>query len=86
MLILLVGLLPLLLACGTAPAASQAAEPADFESAVSNETEVHPEGDDGHDHGHLEPSEISGDMQVVVVPTELVVGPDRFAVGLFDAN
>ena len=83
LLILLTGLLPLLLACGAAPA-SQAADPADFEQAAANQTEVHQDGDDGHDHGHLEPGEISGEMQVVVVPTELVVGPDRFAVGLFD--
>lgn len=83
-LVTMIGLAALLLACGTGPTVDQAVNPVDFEQAASSQTEIHQNSADSHDHGHLEPGEITGQLKVVMVPTELVVGPDRFAVGLFN--
>ncbi|MFQ5399512.1 MAG: TlpA family protein disulfide reductase [Anaerolineae bacterium] len=68
----------ILTACGGKSAAGAGGE---FVTPSSNQTELHQ--DDGHEHVHIEPSEATGQMEVVVVPSELVVGPNRFAVGLF---
>jgi hypothetical protein len=57
----------------------------DFNAPLPNRTETHADHD-GHEHQHLDPSQITDEMQVVLVPSELVVGPNRFAVGLFDAE
>src|SRR5688572_25682151 len=53
------------------------------------EGEAHAEarhGDEGHDHTHLDPALATAEMGVALVPSELVVGLNRFAVGLFDAD
>ena len=42
------------------------------------------EAGDGHEH--VDTSQATGQLEAVVVPTELVVGLNRFAVGLFDAE
>ena len=34
----------------------------------------------------LEPSQPASALQVVIVPSELIIGPNRFAVGLFDPS
>src|SRR5690349_12707841 len=36
----------------------------------------------GHDHSHLDPALATAEMGVALVPSELVVGANRFAVGL----
>jgi hypothetical protein len=56
-----------------------------FVTAVPNQAVLHEEGD-GHEHAHVNESEATGQLEVVVVPSELVVGPNRFAVGIFDAD
>jgi hypothetical protein len=74
-----------LTACGgPSGAPAPATEPA-FPTPLSDQVDVHVD-DEVDDHGHVEASDLTGDLQVVVVPTELVVGPERFAVGLFDAE
>lgn len=56
-----------------------------FVTAVPNQAVLHEEGD-GHEHAHVNESEATGQLEVVVVPSELVVGPNRFAVGIFDTD
>ncbi|MFQ5419885.1 MAG: hypothetical protein ACE5FD_00485 [Anaerolineae bacterium] len=65
-------------ACGGETAVS----PTDFTAPQSNQ--VAPHEDDGHEH--VDPAQATGEMEVVLVPSELVVGQNRFAVGLFDAD
>lgn len=77
-----------LMGLGLALAACAGGPPApapEFATPLSNQVEAHAD-ETGDDHGHLEASQLTGELQVVVVPTELVVGPERFAVGLFDAE
>jgi hypothetical protein len=66
-------------------ACSGAASPTpktEFEQPLSNRTgEVHKEGEV---HRHIDPAEASAQIQLVLVPSELIVGPNRFAVGIFD--
>ena len=38
---------------------------------------------EGEDHTHLDPAQATAEMGVALVPSELVVGANRFAVGLF---
>ncbi len=59
---------------------------ADFESPVANRVaEIHEETEgQGHGHVHVHESETTSGMEVVLVKSELVVGQNRFAVGLFD--
>jgi hypothetical protein len=76
-------------ACGedSSPSAISPSTEASFGTPISNRIEVHAESDqDGHDHSHLEPAQVTAEMGVALVPSELVVGPNRFAVGLFDAD
>ena len=69
------------------PLSTEVSTEASFGTPISNRIEVHAESDqDGHDHSHLEPAQATAEMSVALVPSELVVGPNRFAVGLFDAN
>jgi hypothetical protein len=89
--LILISLMLTTAACGAAAASvpDQPAPGADFEAPLSNRTEVHqddehPDSDAGH--GHLTAADVTGELNVVLVPTELVVGPDRFAVGLFDQD
>ena len=80
-----------------APAATEVTTSTAFETPISNQVEVHEEGeahDDGHEgenhtgegHTHLDPARATAEMGVALVPSELVVGKNRFAVGLFDAD
>lgn len=79
--LILTALLLTVVAC--TPSASPASGEA-FATALPNQVDVHREGQPaGEEHSHLDAAELTGEMQVVVVPTELVVGPNRFAVGLF---
>jgi len=58
-----------------------------FESPLSNQVEAHEEAEGAaHDHTHLDPSLATEEMSVALVPSELVVGANRFAVGLFDGE
>ena len=69
----------LLTACSHA--ASQSPK-TDFGDPLSNRTDdVHREGEV---HRHINPEEASAQIQLVLVPSELIVGPNRFAVGIFD--
>jgi hypothetical protein len=74
----------MLAACGTnSPAETSAA----FDTPIPNQVEVHQETDhDGHEHEHIQESQATAAMEVALVTSELVVGPDRFAVGLFDGK
>lgn len=40
----------------------------------------------GDGHEHVDTTQATGQLEAVVVPTELVLGLNRFAVGLFDAE
>jgi hypothetical protein len=65
-----------------------------FETPISNQTEIHEEESGEHSHGedtqgehsHIDPALATAEMGVALVPSELVVGLNRFAVGLFDAE
>lgn len=75
--ILLLGML--LAACS--PAASPSPQ-TEFGQPLSNRTDdVHQEGEV---HRHIKPEEATAQIQLVLVPSELIVGPNRFAVGIFD--
>lgn len=79
--LILIALLLAVAACG--PSASPDAGAA-FATALPNQVDVHQEDQPSREaHDHLDAAELTGEMQVVLVPTELVVGPNRFAVGLF---
>ena len=54
----------------------------EFEQPLSNKTEDrHKEGEV---HRHIHPEDATAQIQLVLVPSELIVGPNRFAVGIFD--
>lgn len=72
----------LIAACGT-PSASPAAP--SFATALPNQIPAHTDVP-GQPHTHLDPSQVNTEMQVALVPSELIVGPNRFAVGLLDAK
>jgi hypothetical protein len=60
---------------------------AGFDTPIPNQVEVHQETDhDGHEHEHIQESQATTGMEVALVTSELVVGPSRFAVGLFDSK
>ena len=62
----------LIAACGSADEG--------FATPLSNQVEPHEEGE----HEHAGEEEFTTEMTAVLVPSELVVGPNRFAVGLLD--
>ena len=79
--LILIALSFVIAACG--PSASPDAGEA-FATALPNQVDVHQDDQpSGEAHDHLDAAELTGELQVVLVPTELVVGPNRFAVGLF---
>ena len=54
----------------------------EFGEALSNKTdEVHAEGEV---HRHIDPEDATAQIQLVLVPSEIFVGLNRFAVGIFD--
>jgi hypothetical protein len=83
-----------LLACGktSSPARTEIAEATPFNAPISNQVEVHKEsadendGHNGEEHTQPDPALATAEMGVALVPSELVVGMNRFAVGIFDAK
>ena len=54
----------------------------EFSEALSNKTEdKHKEGEV---HRHINPEDATAQIQIVLVPSEVIVGPNRFAIGIFD--
>jgi hypothetical protein len=95
----LVSLCLLFVACGgsAAPAEAEADVSANvFETPISNQIERHEEKahegehdethEAAHEHTHLDPAQATAEMGVALVPSELVVGLNRFAVGLFTGD
>ena len=68
-----------LVACSNA--ATPTGTPA-FGDPLSNQVPVHQ--DNGQPHTHLDPSQATADMQIALVASELILGPNRFSVGLLD--
>src|SRR5688572_19733372 len=58
-----------------------------FETPISNQVEAHDETahaeGEAQEHVHLDAAEATAEMGVALVPSQLVVGLNRFAVGLF---
>lgn len=79
---LLLSLLLTVAACQPAPSPGEASG---FSTPLSNQIDVH-QDDGSDDHAHINTAQAPIDLQVVLVPSELVVGPNRFAVGLFDRD
>ncbi len=77
--VILVALMLSVAACGSADEGGN-----EFGEPLSNTVDAHEDSDDGH--VHLAPEEVTAALTVALVPSELVVGPSRFAVGLFDAE
>ncbi len=78
-------LIVLLAGCGRP--AEEVVDAGDFEPALSNQVPVHAEEAPGEEeHVHLEMNATTDQIEVVAVPSEVVVGPNRFAIGLFDAE
>ncbi len=77
----------ILMAClfGAAACGSATEDGPAFEEPLSNTAEPHDDGD-AAPHVHLEPEDVTSALRVTLVPSEMVVGPSRFAVGLFDAG
>jgi hypothetical protein len=72
-------LLILLAAC------SSSDQEEEFGTPLANEVEPHQEAMEGEGgHTHLDADELTEQLTVALVPSEMVVGPNRFAVGLFD--
>lgn len=68
-----------LVSCTTSRAPTPETE---FREALSNRTEdKHREGEV---HRHISPEDATTPIQLVLVPSEVIVGPNRFAVGIFD--
>lgn len=86
--LLCLGVCILLVACSGGAEATESE--GNFETPISNQVEVHEESAhsdaEGHEHVHLDPAEATAEMGVALVPSQLVVGLNRFAVGLFDVG
>jgi hypothetical protein len=81
-LISLLFITSILVACGSNSLPEQEAG---FDTPLPNRVEAHEDTDhDGHEHVHVEVAQATAQMEVTLVASELVVGPNRFAVGLFD--
>jgi len=56
----------------------------EFSEALSNRTEnKHKEGEV---HRHINPEDATAQIQLVLVPSEVIVGPNRFAIGIFNQS
>jgi hypothetical protein len=71
-----------LAACGRKAAPEAVAA---FDTPIPNQVEVH-QHTEQEAHEHLDEAQATAEMQVALVASELVVGPNRFAVGLIDAQ
>lgn len=81
--VLLVFISTILIACSDG-SSSETAE--SFNTPVPNQIEVHEE-DDHQDHAHVHVDASQAEpLEVALVTSELVIGPNRFAVGLFDGQ
>lgn len=79
----------LILTCLLLAACSSGAlsEPdATFGEPISNRTELHEDDEHDHEHVHVDAEDATEPLEVVLVTSELIVGPNRFAVGLFDGD
>ena len=56
-----------------------------FATPLGNVVPVHTDVP-GQPHTHVDPAQATEQIQVAIVPSELTLGPNRFAVGLLDAN
>jgi hypothetical protein len=73
----------LLIACGRDGGAAPVAT---FATPLANSIEPHTHTEDGvQAHSHLTAKETDDSLEAVIVPSELTVGANRFAVGIFDA-
>lgn len=82
--LMLIALAIAVTACGASTSPDTAGA---FATSFPSQVGVHQDDEVGdQEHSHLDAAELTGEMQVVVVPTELVVGPNRFAIGLFDGE
>ena len=59
--------------------------PSGFSSPIPNRL-TSPDNGQGGDKGQTVQPQTAAQMQVVLVPSELVIGPNRFAIGLFDSS
>lgn len=89
--IVLLSFAVLLAACGpsTTPAPgpiASAAPTVAFGSGLSNQIPIHTDVPGAPAHVHLDPAQATAEMQVALVASELVLGPNRFAVGLLDGK
>ena len=80
------GLLILLLAVAACQPAPNPNAQIGFSTPMSNRVDVHQDEGDGHAQVHAETAQGKAELQVVLVPSELTVGSNRFAVGLFDGH
>ncbi len=74
-----------LLALVTAACGATSTPTPSFDAPLRNQVPVHTEVP-GQAHTHLDPAQATETMQVVLVASELIVGLNRFAVGLFDSK
>lgn len=81
-LTLFVSISALVIACRTETPAETTT---DFDTPIPNQIEVHQETDH-HEHEHVQEVQATAVMEVALVASELVIGPNRFAVGLFNAD
>ncbi|MCA9921076.1 MAG: hypothetical protein KC421_01825 [Anaerolineales bacterium] len=92
--IFLILLLLLLPACAQFNFDEAALEESIFGEPISNRVEAHDHADHNHSHDHDHASETASAetavsataMEIVLVPSELVVGDNRVAVGLLDGD
>jgi hypothetical protein len=75
----------LVVGCGQLHIDEEALEETVFGKPLPNQVELHDHDAHSHDHEH-EGETTAADMQVVLVPSELVVGQNRMAVGLLDGK
>ncbi|MCA1554341.1 MAG: hypothetical protein LC737_08185, partial [Chloroflexi bacterium] len=66
------------------PSATPSSTPS-FTSPLGNQVPVHTDVP-GQAHTHIDPSQATAEIQVALVASELIVGSNRFAVGLLDGK
>ena len=87
--IVLISIAMLLAGCGAAGAITPAPTPVatpGFGTGLNNQIPIHTDVPGAPAHVHLDPAQATAELQVALVASELVLGPNRFAVGLLDAK